>query len=133
LPKGEKVHRTDTTKGLTVSLDERCGIACNQKSASSNAVRFKPRATEREIEMCAQCHARRGQFAEGYAAGKPFLDYYRPALFTGPLYHVDGQQREEVYNWGSFLQSKMYANGVTCSDCHDPHSGKLRAPDESPL
>src|SRR6185369_12370221 len=23
--------------------------------------------------------------------------------------------------------SKMYANGVTCSDCHDPHSGRLRA------
>ena len=58
---------------------------------------------------------------------KPFLDYYRPALLTSPLYHADGQQRDEVYNWGSFLQSKMYANGVTCSDCHDPHSGKLRA------
>ena len=39
---------------------------------------------------------------------------------TSPLYHSDGQQRGEVYNWGSFLQSKMYANGVTCSDCHDP-------------
>ena len=59
--------------------------------------------------------------------GKPFLDYYRPALLTSPLYHADGQQRGEVYNWGSFLQSKMYANGVTCSDCHNPHSGKLRA------
>ncbi len=46
---------------------------------------------------------------------------------TSPLYHADGQQRDEVYNWGSFLQSKMYASGVTCSDCHDPHSGKLRA------
>ncbi len=27
--------------------------------------------------------------------------------------------RDEVYNWGSFLQSRMYAAGVTCSDCHD--------------
>ncbi len=50
-----------------------------------------------------------------------------PALLTDPLYHVDGQQRGEVYNWGSFLQSKMHAKGVTCSDCHDPHTGKLRA------
>ena len=90
-------------------------------------MRSQPRATEREIEVCAQCHARRGQIAEGYEAGKPLLDYYRPALLTSPLYHADGQQRDEVYNWGSFLQSKMYANGVTCSDCHDPHSGKLRA------
>ncbi len=77
--------------------------------------------------MCAQCHARRGQIAEGYLPGKSFLDYYRPALLTSPLYHADGQQRDEVYIWGSFLQSKMYASGVTCSDCHDPHSGKLRA------
>ena len=96
-------------------------------AASGNAVRSQPRATEREIEVCAQCHSRRSQLAEGYEAGKPLFDYYRPALLTSPLYYDDGQQRGEVYNWGSFLQSKMYASGVTCSDCHNPHSGKLRA------
>jgi predicted CXXCH cytochrome family protein len=48
-------------------------------------------------------------------------------LLTARLYHADGQQRDEVYIWGSFLQSKMYAKGVTCSDCHNPHTGKLRA------
>ena len=94
---------------------------------TGNSLRSKPRANDREIEVCAQCHARRGQIAEGYKAGKPLLDYYRPALLTSRLYHVDGQQHDEVYNWGSFLQSKMYASGVTCSDCHNPHSGKLRA------
>ena len=36
--------------------------------------------------------------------------------------------RDEVYNWGSFVQSRMHAQGVTCSDCHDPHSLQLRAP-----
>jgi predicted CXXCH cytochrome family protein len=36
--------------------------------------------------------------------------------------------RDEVYNYGSFKQSKMFAAGVICSDCHDPHSAKLRAP-----
>jgi predicted CXXCH cytochrome family protein len=122
LSKGE-----ESAKGLTVSLDERRGITWNHKVATGNAARSQPRATEREIEVCAQCHARRGQIAEGYAPGKPFLDYYRPALLTSPLYHADGQQRDEVYIWGSFLQSKMYASGVTCSDCHNPHSGQLRA------
>jgi len=39
-----------------------------------------------------------------------------------------GSSGDEVYDIGSFLQSKMHAHGVTCSDCHDPHSGKLRAP-----
>jgi len=116
----------DETKGLTARLDERRGVTWTRDAADGNAVRSKPRTSDREIEVCAQCHARRSQIAEDYEAGKPFLDYYRPALLTRPLYHADGQQRDEVYNWGSFLQSKMYANGVTCSDCHDPHSGKLR-------
>ena len=116
-----------SSKGLTVSLDERRGVTWNPLAASGNAARSRPRASEREIDVCAQCHARRGQIAEGYTAGKPFLDYYRPALLTSPLYHADGQQRDEVYTWGSFLQSKMHANGVTCSDCHNPHSGKVRA------
>jgi predicted CXXCH cytochrome family protein len=114
-------------KGLAAQLDERRGIAWTRTQASATASRSKPRTTEREIEVCAQCHARRGQVADGYTAGKPFLDYYRPALLTDPLYYPDGQQRGEVYDWGSFLQSKMYAAGVTCSDCHEPHSGKLRA------
>jgi hypothetical protein len=42
------------------------------------------------------------------------------------LYHADGQLLDEVYNYGSFKQSKMFAAGVTCSNCHDPHSAKLR-------
>ncbi len=117
----------DETKGLTARLDERRGVVWTVDTATGNAVRSQPRNSDREIEVCAQCHSRRSQIAEGYEAGKRFLDHYRPALLPRPLYHADGQQRDEVYNWGSFLQSKMYASGVTCSDCHDPHSGKLRA------
>jgi tetratricopeptide (TPR) repeat protein len=33
-----------------------------------------------------------------------------------------------VYEYGSFLQSRMHQAGVICSDCHEPHSQKLRAP-----
>jgi len=117
----------DASKGLAAHLDERHGVIWTRDTASVTATRSTPRASEREIEVCAQCHARRGQFADGYTAGKAFLDYYRPALLTWPLYYPDGQQRDEVYEWGSFLQSKMYAVGVTCSDCHEPHSGKLRS------
>jgi tetratricopeptide (TPR) repeat protein len=117
----------DDNKGLTVNLDERRGVAWSVNVLSGNADRSHPRTTEREIEVCAQCHSRRGQIAEGYEAGKPLLDHYRPALLDEPLYYADGQQRGEVYNWGSFLQSKMHAKGVTCSDCHEPHNGKLRA------
>jgi predicted CXXCH cytochrome family protein len=114
-------------KGLTVQLDERRGVAWVRDEAGK-PVRSKPRDSEREIEVCAQCHARRAQIAEGYRPGRPFIDHYLPSLLTPALYHVDGQQQDEVFIWGSWLQSRMHAAGVTCSDCHDPHTQKLRAP-----
>ncbi len=121
--------RRDATpdKGLTVALDERRGVRWNHDVTSGNAVRSQVRASGREIEVCAQCHARRAQLAEGYHAGRPLLDHYQPSLPAAPLYFADGQQRDEVYTWGSFLQSRMHGKGVTCSDCHEPHGAKLRA------
>jgi hypothetical protein len=35
--------------------------------------------------------------------------------------------RVRFTSYGSFLQSRVYHGGVTCSDCHEPHSLKLRA------
>jgi Flp pilus assembly protein TadD len=65
---------------------------------------------------------------EGHAPDQPLSDTHIPALLQAGLYQADGQMQDEVYNYGSFLQSKMYANGVSCSDCHEPHSLELRAP-----
>lgn len=118
----------DPGRGLTVQLDERRGVSWLQDPATGKPRRSDPRVSEREIEVCAQCHARRSQIAEGYRAGRPFLDHYLPSLLTPVLYHADGQQRDEVFIWGSWLQSRMHAAGVTCSDCHDPHTQELRAP-----
>ena len=117
-----------TGKGLPVALDERRGVSWIMNVTTGNAARSSPRAGVREIEICAQCHARRGQFSDEGVHGRPFADAYRPALLDQGLYWSDGQQRDEVYNHGSFLQSRMFAKGVTCSDCHDPHSLKLRQP-----
>jgi predicted CXXCH cytochrome family protein len=122
-----KTKPADPTMGLTVRLDERRGVAWTIDPATGNAARSRPNDARAEVEVCAQCHARRAQIAENYSAGKPFLDHYRPSLLAPGLYYPDGQQRDEVYIWGSFLQSKMHRAGVTCSDCHEPHSGKLRA------
>jgi hypothetical protein len=57
-------------------------------------------------------------------------DHYGINLLSEDLYHHDGQIKEEVYVLGSFLQSKMYRVGVRCSNCHDPHSLKLKQPQE---
>jgi len=121
-----KEKSSDPRRGLTVQLDERRGVTWSIDAATGNAKRNRERTSEREIEVCAQCHARRAQIAEGYHAGQPFLDHYLPSLLVPPLYWADGQQRDEVFIWGSWLQSRMHRQGVTCSDCHDPHSQKLR-------
>ena len=113
---------------LPAQLTERRGVRWVMDSAAPTAHRSAPRTTDREIETCAQCHASRAHIAEGYSAGAPLLDYYIPSMLFSDLYFPDGQQREEVYTYGSFLQSKMYHAGVTCADCHDPHTQKLRAP-----
>jgi predicted CXXCH cytochrome family protein len=80
-----------------------------------------------ELETCAACHSRRKVIAKNPMPGEPYLDGYLPALLEPGLYHADGQIDGEVYEYGSFLQSRMHAAGVTCSNCHDPHSAKLRA------
>lgn len=115
------------SKGLALALDERRGVTWAIDPASGNARRSAPRTPVREIELCARCHARAGRITDDYVYGAPLLDSRRPATLEEGLYFDDGQMRDEVYNWGSFVQSAMYAHGVTCSDCHDPHSLKLRA------
>ncbi len=113
--------------GLDARLTERRGVSWSTDSQSGLVRRSAPRPADHEIDMCAQCHGRRLHIAEGYTAGARMLDYYVPVILA-ELYYPDGQQKEEVYNYGSFLQSRMYAAGVTCSDCHDPHTAKLRMP-----
>ncbi|MCY4011534.1 MAG: multiheme c-type cytochrome [Gammaproteobacteria bacterium] len=80
------------------------------------------RGTARETDMCGGCHALRTALTDK-PMGHGFHDAYRLELARDGLYFVDGQIREETFVLGSFLQSRMHARGVTCGDCHDPHSG----------
>ncbi len=120
---GELAH-----KGLAIALDERHGMTWTVDPATGNGIRSASRSTHREIDTCAVCHARRMPIGTEPGPTGDLLDTHDPALLREGLYFADGQQQDEVYIWGSFLQSRMYARGVTCSDCHEPHSQKLRAP-----
>ncbi len=67
-------------QGLTIALDERIGATWIVDPATRNPRRSTPRVSEREIQLCARCHARRGQIHEDYVRGQPVGDDYRVAL-----------------------------------------------------
>jgi predicted CXXCH cytochrome family protein len=82
--------------------------------------------TKVQIETCAKCHSRRHMIHADFRPGRPLLDYFEPALLSAGLYHDNGQILDEVYEYGSFVESKMHANHVRCTDCHNPHSLQLK-------
>jgi tetratricopeptide (TPR) repeat protein len=86
-----------------------------------------PKRTDAELSVCAPCHSRGRPITDTPSVSASLLDTHEPALLEPGLYHADGQIEDEDFEYGSFLQSRMHAEGVTCSDCHDPHSLKLRA------
>lgn len=115
------------SKGLVVDFGSDGSQTWIADRSSGTARRSIPRHSRAEIETCAACHSRRTTLTDAYRPGEPFLDSHRPVLLEEGLYFADGQVQDEVYEYGSFLQSRMYGAGVTCADCHDPHSARLRA------
>lgn len=99
-----------------------------------NATTMSPTSIKHSQQnlVCAQCHSRHVQISNADHVGKNnFGERYILSLIDSSLYYPDGQVYEENFVYGSFLQSKMNANGVVCSNCHDPHSAKLTLPQET--
>jgi len=85
-----------------------------------------------QVQTCAQCHSRRTQLNEtGDHVKGSFFDKYRLSLISPELYYHDGQIYDEDYVYGSFLQSAMAEKGVTCTNCHDPHTAQLKIAEEA--
>ena len=91
------------------------------------AQRTSPLKSNAQIDSCARCHSRRATLGD-YHYGAELLDTHDPVLPQWPLYYPDGQIRDEDYVHGSWVQSNMHQAGAVCSNCHNPHSLKLRAP-----
>ena len=122
-----KPYQADDHKGFANPTASRWREAWKFPEAGSRYARRDRPPDPAVNNTCAACHARRSTIGDRDQPGAALADTHRLALLTAPNYYADGQQREEVYNWGSFLQSKMYQHGVTCMDCHEPHGGKPRA------
>jgi predicted CXXCH cytochrome family protein len=80
---------------------------------------------DQTLDTCGSCHARRTELTGDFAPGDSFFDHYMLDGVDGSeTFFPDGQVRDEDYEFSAFLGSRMYAAGVRCVDCHDPHSGK---------
>lgn len=87
---------------------------------------LKKAANNQFMESCFACHSLRSPLTDGIEPDTPFLDQFTPTLLSPFHYHADGQIKDEVYVYGSFLQSKMFDAGVNCLDCHDSHTMKVK-------
>ncbi|MEW8553989.1 MAG: tetratricopeptide repeat protein [Candidatus Thiodiazotropha sp.] len=116
----------DDNMGLVVNLADSDGGTWVIDAETRKPRRTKPRNNANLVEMCARCHSRRGQIWADYEYGKPLGNTHRLALLDEQLYFFDGQIKDEVYVYGSFIQSRMFQQGVICTDCHEPHNLQLR-------
>lgn len=79
-----------------------------------------------QINTCAPCHARISEISPKHIDSPEIMDNYIPEIPETENFHADGQVDDEDYIYTSFLQSKMFSKGVKCSNCHNPHSTKLK-------
>lgn len=126
--KAPKAHpELAANKGLTIHFDGDKNASWSFDGKDGVVRRSTPRTNEREIETCARCHSLRQPIHTDYVHGQPIGDDFDVSLLTPEYYFPDGQIKGEVFEYGSFIQSRMYHAGVTCSNCHNPHTTKLRA------
>ena len=136
-------HTTRFEKNYDIATDsysstwEAMGISCAQCHGSMDGHAAKPKvpvrlAPQQAMASCASCHSRREELTGKFHPGDTYDDHFRLTLpDLTDIYHADGQVRDEDFEYASFLTSKMGKAGITCLDCHNPHSGKLKLPVEN--
>ena len=131
--------QTNTDKGFNSGLGEPVGVwqfsehKDTAELVPSNSLTSNPlsktqtiKLRQKQIDVCAACHSRRSPLTEKIDPSLPYSDQFELELLSPITYHHDGQIKDEVFVYGSFLQSKMFHAGVTCTDCHKPHSMELK-------
>lgn len=118
---------SDPLMGFTARQARRNIVDWSPDPATGSPRAGVTRSPGDEVDTCGRCHARRGQVAAPWTPGRPLGDTHLPVLLTPDMFEDDGLMKDEVFNDHPFRQSLMYAKGVVCTDCHDPHSNRLKA------
>ncbi|MFW5883319.1 MAG: ammonia-forming cytochrome c nitrite reductase subunit c552, partial [Verrucomicrobiota bacterium] len=137
-------HMTDYHKNLsddTLAYEStwlQHGISCAQchtglethvreARAGNPTAGLSTRTPEQIVQTCATCHSHRNALTEeAFEPGDRYDDHFTLSLPDQPgLYYPDGQIRDEVFVYGSFEMSRMAHAGITCADCHLPHSQEV--------
>lgn len=112
-------------------------IQCHQPAAQASADGCLVAPRNRQLtaaqmhDNCASCHARREELDEDFVVGESFDDHFRLELPTiRRIFYPNGMQQDEDYCETGLRLSRMGAAGVTCLDCHDPHTATLKLPQE---
>ena len=99
----------------------------NGKKSAGSLIKLPQKTGQTaQINSCAPCHARASEISTKHIESRELMDNYIPEIPSNEHFFADGQVDDEDYIYTSFLQSKMYGKGVKCTDCHNPHSAKLK-------
>lgn len=114
---------------LHVKLAKASSLFWDRRHGKGLQTNLKAEKNLPQIHACAPCHARRQRCSGEFLHGDHFADHYSVQLLTPEMYYPDGQIRDEVYVYGSFMQSKMFEKDVRCTDCHNPHTAQVKFAD----
>lgn len=80
------------------------------------------------LQVCFQCHSLKQELQPGYLPGDPFDQYWSiliPTLIGAP-YFPDGRVRTFAYQMDHLASACYFDGGMSCTDCHDPHTQTYR-------
>lgn len=131
-PDEDRYHSTWKEPGVTciqchelkTSPDTATGCLAGGKDGSA----ISP---QQKHDNCATCHARREELDDRFRVGDRFDDHYKLELPTREgIFYANGMQQDEDYCETGLRLSRMGNAGVTCLDCHNPHTGSLKLTQE---
>lgn len=128
-------HATFVAKGYDATTDSYAteqlehGVSCVSCHGTDHAATFD---AAQVTDTCLSCHSLRAELTGTFRPGDAYLDHFAPTwVDLTDAFYADGQIHAESFEGTAFAGSRMHAAGVTCTACHDPHTGGLLRPGDA--